>query len=245
MTTGTGDVGAAGTELNLAAAQTNVAVTTHATGKIYLRDTGALTLGAITTAGGLVDIATTGTGLLTVGGAIGTSGGNLSLSGVGVNLSTANSDVTAGSGNVTIDAGTGTFTMASGASIQTSGNVTVAADSIALNTSATPALLKSTAGEVKLVPNTGTMAINLGPTASAAFALTASELNTIEAPIVRIGDGTGASPFGSATSGAITFTGTFAADCAVCDGLPGVAHAAARRRWAIRLRTTWRSRAVW
>jgi hypothetical protein len=133
----------------------------------------------------------------------------VSLSGMGVDLSTANSDVTSGTGNVTVDAGTGLFNMAANSSIITSGNVTAAADTIAL-----AGLIQATGGasEVKLAPDSSGVAINLGAGAAAGFALSDAELNTIEAPIVRIGDGTGAAPFGAATDSAITFVGAFTSD---------------------------------
>src|SRR5207302_10077475 len=81
LTTGTGSIGTgtAANAINLASGQTAVVATTHGAGDIFLTDTGALTTGALTTAGGQVDVRTTGAGTLTASGAIATSGGAVTL----------------------------------------------------------------------------------------------------------------------------------------------------------------------
>ena len=66
--------------INLASGQIGVTATTHsATGDVWLTDPGALTLGAVTTTGGDVDVRTTAAGTLTAGGTIGTGGGAVTL----------------------------------------------------------------------------------------------------------------------------------------------------------------------
>ncbi|MDZ4063378.1 MAG: hypothetical protein U1E22_01810, partial [Coriobacteriia bacterium] len=165
--------------------------------------TGPITGGTITNA---VNISTVGT--LAVDGSISTSlANNIDLTGVGVTQAGA-STVDGGAGNIVIDANTGVFD--SSGTVQTSGNITISADTITL-----AGLIKGSGGasEVKLAPDTGSTAINLGATAAAGFALTDTELNTIEAPIVRIGTTVGV-PVGGATSGAITIAGNFTDDAA-------------------------------
>ena len=72
--------------------------TTHsATGNVWLTDTGALTLGAITTTGGDVDVRTTAAGTLTAGGTISTGGGTVYLSSQDA---LAVNNITAGAGTV-------------------------------------------------------------------------------------------------------------------------------------------------
>jgi hypothetical protein len=184
-------------------------------GAVTVADSGALTVGSVAgvtgVSAGAGDIgisAGTGTALTVAQAVTATGTGMVSLSGSGVDLSAATADVSSGSGNLTVAAGSGTFNMAVGSSLATSGNITIAADSIALT-----GLIQATGGasEVKLAPDTGGTAINLGAMASSGFALDAAELNTIEAPVVRIGSAAGA-PFGGATSGAITLTGNFTPD---------------------------------
>ena len=92
--------------------------------------------------------------------------------------------------------------MAVGSLISTTGTVTISADAVNLQG-------QILAPVVKIAPDTPGTSVNLGAGASAGFALTDSELNTIRAPIVRIGDGTGAAPFAGATAGDITFVGSF------------------------------------
>ena len=183
-------------------------------GAVTVADTGALTVGSVagvtgvSATSGNVSISATGAAL-TATEAVGASGsGTVSLSGSGVDLSATTSDVSSGSGAITVDAGSGTFAMVSGSSLATGGNIAIAADSIAL-----AGVIQATGGasEVKLAPDTGATAINLGAGASTGFALTDAELNTIEAPTVRIGTAAGA-PYAGATGGAITLVGNFTPD---------------------------------
>ncbi|HEY6414808.1 MAG TPA: hypothetical protein VIX41_01180, partial [Acidimicrobiales bacterium] len=161
------------------------------------------------TAPGGVTLTTSGTGAITVAQPIGTTDAAISLASGsgGVTLNGANSDLASGAADVTIDAGTGNFNMAANSSIVTGGDVTVSSNTIAL-----AGLIQATgpASVVKLAPDTAATAINLGAGAAAGFALTNAELNTIQSPIVRIGDGTGAAPYAGATSGNITISGAFA-----------------------------------
>ncbi len=103
-------IGATGAPVTFAAGQGGVAATAN-NGGVHLAGNGALSLGAITTGGGLVDVRAAGS--LTVGGSISSSNGAITLE------STAGSIVFGASG--TANAGTSTVTLTAGDQIQGDG----------------------------------------------------------------------------------------------------------------------------
>src|SRR5947207_505586 len=101
LRTGAGSIGTGtgANAINLGAGQ-SVAAYTNGSGSIFLTGAGALNLGEVFTAGGEVNVATTGSGTLTVGEGIGTLGGNVTLS--SRDQLAVSSNITAGAGTVNL-----------------------------------------------------------------------------------------------------------------------------------------------
>ncbi len=135
------------------------ATTTQAAGNVFVTSSGALRLGAFTTAGGA--ISTTGVGL----------------------TQAASTTINAGAGNIILNAGANTLTMGSGSLMLTSGNISITANNMVLNTSGTPSQIGGTGNNsglsslITVVPTTAATTIGLSGGAGT-LNLTNAELNT-------------------------------------------------------------------
>src|SRR4029077_19297185 len=161
--------------------------TTHtATGDVFLTDAGALTLGAITTTGGDVDVRTTAAGTLTAGGAISTGGGAVTLS--SQDVLAVNGGITAGGGTVAVLAnqdGTG----AQGFSQQDATTIAGTGITITVNTGAG----NGTGGAVVSdVTDAGALSITTDNTAqTAGGSITRTATSTLTGTSVSLTTGTG------------------------------------------------------
>ncbi len=188
VTTGTASGGATNVQGLLAAA------TTGANAGIYLTSPSALSLGAVTTVSGNIDILSgatlTATTAVTAGGT-----GTVLLTGVGV----TNQSTITGPGGVTIDAGTGTLdNTALNATITNGGGatataVTLIADVMKLGSTGNLNQVQGGAGTVTLRQKTNGTAIDLGSavdTTANTLELSDTELKTIATTgVLAIGDG--------------------------------------------------------